>query len=300
MSEIGWAQMQSNQLCDWRNATAGRNPATSFEICLYPNAGTTDILSAFIVEKRTWEAGYVNYMLNVMRNYAPDQTVLVDIGANVGFYTLAAATTGVAVHAFEPSLRNALMLQMSLQRNSVQHRVLLSTFALSDKAEPMALGTSEQNQGNLQHARLGSRVRIFKKPTPPSRGTHIAAFRLDDVLQAAPQAPVYLKIDVEGGECAVIRGMRRFLHRADIWGVHIEMQNATRTCCIQDNWTETGGFFHLLYHRHKLRLVARSRTSFLHPQFCAHSSWDVLLGRPFVTLKQKRAGLLCKWFRALC
>ena len=108
-----------------------------------------------------------------------------DIGANVGFYTLAAATTGVAVHAFEPSLRNALMLQMSLQRNSVQHRVLLSTFALSDRAEPMALGTSEQNQGNLQHARLGSRVRIFKKPTPPSRGTHIAAFRLDDVLQAA-------------------------------------------------------------------------------------------------------------------
>ena len=300
MSEFGWARMQSNQLCDWRNATAGRNPATSFEICLYPNAGTTDILSAFIVEKRTWEAGYVNYMLNVMRNYAPDQTVLVDIGANVGFYTLAAATTGVAVHAFEPSLRNALMLQMSLQRNGVQHRVLLSTFALSDRAEPMALGTSEQNQGNLQHARLDSRVRIFKKPTPPSRGTHIAAFRLDDVLQAAPQAPVYLKIDVEGGECAVIRGMRRFLHRADVWGVHIEMQNATRTCCIQDNWTETGGFFHMLYHRHKLRLVARSRTSFLHPQFCVHSSWDVLLGRPFVTLKQKRAGLLCKWFRALC
>ncbi len=59
--------------------------------------------------------------------------VLVDIGANVGMYTIwAAKTRGVTVYAFEPESQNYALLNKNIFYNQLGDRVHAYGVALSD------------------------------------------------------------------------------------------------------------------------------------------------------------------------
>lgn len=66
------------------------------------------------------------------------------------------------------------------------------------------------------------------------------------------ERPIFLKMDVEGGECRALRGLRDFLRTPhNIIGALIETgQPATQACCKE--LTAPNGAFDLLYTRYKL------------------------------------------------
>ena len=133
--------------------------------------------------------------------------ICVDVGANVGYFTLLAARLvgeEGTVYAFEPgpTAHHLLKLNVNLNLNSIRVPVL-SRSAVSDKAGEITL--IEPDNGEL--ALLGAH----------SIGTAFQAktVRLDDDIDTTHfHRCRILKIDVEGAELAVLLGASRLLGAA--------------------------------------------------------------------------------------
>lgn len=154
--------------------------------------------------------------------------VFLDVGANIGWFSLYAAEMGMSVIAFEPDASNLQKLRQSIYVNSFLNILLLPYGAGAGYAR-IPFGQVESNKG------MGG----FERPSGETRGTinHEATQALqvvpidDQIANAkAPwNAPITLaKIDVEGFEAEVLMGslgtLRRYLPL-----VYIEL-----TCGVQD------------------------------------------------------------------
>lgn len=122
--------------------------------------------------------------------------VFVDVGANVGIYTvLAAACTGAQCVAFEPSIRAFRYLSDNVALNRLRDKVELHHCAVGAKAGQFAVTTG---MGENNHV-LASGESAETAP--------VEVVTLDGFF-AGRQGPAFLKVDVEGFETAVIDGAR--------------------------------------------------------------------------------------------
>ena len=130
--------------------------------------------------------------------------VVYDIGANIGLVSLALALNGAEkqalVHAFEPEPNNARALRANLAANDVRS-VSVHELALGDRRGTVTLYLD-------RHVGAGSHSLIPLAGLASKREVELA--RADDVA-AELGAPRMVKIDVEGAEFAVLRGMERLL-----------------------------------------------------------------------------------------
>jgi FkbM family methyltransferase len=136
--------------------------------------------------------------INWIAGFAADE-VLVDIGANVGMYTVwAAKTRGAMVFAFEPEAQNYALLNRNIIINDLGARVKAYCLALSDAAGYSELHLSAVQLGGSCHS-LGERVDFKHEPMNPAFSQGCVAARLDDlVASGVVPLPNYIKIDVDG------------------------------------------------------------------------------------------------------
>jgi len=153
--------------------------------------------------------------------------VLVDIGANVGMYTVwAAKTRGVKVFAFEPESQNYALLNMNLFMNGLSEQVSAYCLALSSAAGFDHLHLARFEPGGSCHA-FGAPLDPNLKPTRTEFRQGCFAAPLDDLVDAGVvPAPTHVKIDVDGLEHAVVQGMERTLASAGLKSVLIEINGA--------------------------------------------------------------------------
>jgi FkbM family methyltransferase len=139
----------------------------------------------------------------VLRIIPPGGTVL-DIGANVGWYSLNIAKTvpGVRVLAFEPIPDTFQNLVANIRLNGVTN-VEACNFGLSDKAEEKVFYFCEDFSGSASAANIGERA--------DAREVRCRVVRLDDFMDGRPEKVDFIKCDVEGAELMVFRGGQRFL-----------------------------------------------------------------------------------------
>jgi FkbM family methyltransferase len=124
--------------------------------------------------------------------------VVLDVGANVGYYTLLASVLvgdGGAVHAFEPEPRNAEFLRHHLRVNGARN-VTVQQAAVSDRE-----GTARFEFGS------GSGTGHLGE----SGALEVRTLRLDDYCAEHGIVPTAIKIDVEGAEMSVLVGASRTL-----------------------------------------------------------------------------------------
>jgi len=158
-------------------------------------------------------------------NHEPNATTLycqilnkgmtaVDVGAHVGWYTIIAShlvREGGNVLAFEPDPTNACQLAETIKANSL-HNVRLYRYALGESNETVELNLATDSSA---HSLGRSEVTdgFFKGGIGGAgRTVSVACTTLDDVLEARTDRTVDLvKIDVEGAELLVLRGMRRVI-----------------------------------------------------------------------------------------
>ena len=142
-------------------------------------------------------------------NLRPGMVVL-DIGANVGQYTLIAAR-GVGpngrVHAFEPNPISYRTLTSNIEINAFRN-VSAHSLAVSDSAGEVtfyAPDNDNMGEASLQMSQTGQ------------RNTTVMSVTIDDWAQSADLGPTpridIIKIDVQGLESAVLRGARQVMLR---------------------------------------------------------------------------------------
>ncbi len=155
------------------------------------------------------------------RMVRPGDTVF-DIGANHGVFALLAGQRckpGGAVHAFEPNPRLAQLITMSSWLNGLQQVIKVHTLAASDAAGEAVLTASEAYSGGGT-LRARSSETAFAGAAMTSIACRTA--RLDDLFPGAGFRVDAVKIDVEGFEGRVLRGMHALLQRSP--GVRMVME----------------------------------------------------------------------------
>jgi FkbM family methyltransferase len=150
--------------------------------------------------------------------------VLVDVGANVGMYTVwAAKTRGVRVYAFEPEAQNYSILNQNLVMNGLGGQVTAYCAALSDAAGFSELHLATLQAGGSCH-QLGERVDYKHEPMQPKFSQGCISARLDDLVREGIVAqPDHLKIDVDGFEPKVVAGAAQVLRNAKLRSVLVEI-----------------------------------------------------------------------------
>ena len=148
--------------------------------------------------------------------------LVVDVGANLGYFSLMAAALGHAVVAFEPMGRNAAKLQASIARNrGFVDKITLYQNAVASRADEIVslTATHASNQGNGQ-------MRYQPSFAGGVYGIDYAkTVRLDDVID---EDVLFIKIDVEGLEAEVLNGASNLLCRHIVRFIVIEFSEETR------------------------------------------------------------------------
>jgi FkbM family methyltransferase len=122
--------------------------------------------------------------------------LLVDVGANLGIYSIVAANQGARVIAFEPNPRVAAVLRENAKSNQ-RERIEIREEAAGDLDGVVDFGGPTDSQG-----------RMFQSG-PTSVSVHVR--QLDSVLPSEDVA--LIKIDAEGYDDSVLRGAGEVIRR---------------------------------------------------------------------------------------
>jgi FkbM family methyltransferase len=142
---------------------------------------------------------------NLIATEMPKGGIYVDIGANIGYFCLLAAKyKNVEVVAFEPSLRERQRMEDNVKLNRFTNIKILP-YALSDKEQKLKLAIARDwNPG------LNSFVVDLGSEAVEMAEVDCFAFEAVFAKELLPQVRV-VKMDVEGYEMTVLKGMTSFL-----------------------------------------------------------------------------------------
>lgn len=147
-----------------------------------------------------WEAWITAWMSREFDRH----DLFVDVGANVGYYTLLAATHRIPVIAFEPQKKLVELVKRSLKRNRID-KVMVNRMALSDEFGNLTLVIPEFHSGGAALENGISPAGInFTRET-------VVVEPFDRIVSVPETDRILVKIDAEGAEPKVIRGMKNTL-----------------------------------------------------------------------------------------
>lgn len=154
-------------------------------------------------------------------------TVLWDVGANLGLYTLYAALRHpeVTVYAFEPSVFNLELLARNVVLNGLEERVTIVPLPLNDTSGTGALNMSMTAWGGAMstfgrtHGHDGQALEaVFSYRVPSCTLDEVSSFF------RIPQ-PEALKMDVDGIEHWILKGGKETLRSPNLKTLLIEVND---------------------------------------------------------------------------
>ena len=137
------------------------------------------------------------------------EDIFYDVGANYGFYTHLAGEilSEGECHAFEPNKNTFSYLSKNFSDLEKSKRIQLNNSALSDtQGEIVFFSATEINASGISTT-SETIARMRGRAYSP---TKVEATTLDVYLESHAK-PTVMKIDVEGGELAMLKGARNFL-----------------------------------------------------------------------------------------
>lgn len=169
-----------------------------FSLYIYSN---DDVIGGYIRQKKEFEP----HVTRAIRDKLFKGAAFVDIGANVGYFTILGAKAvgpGGTVVAYEPFQPNVTLLHMNVTANNLSN-VHIYPFAAADKRTAFVAYSVDGNAG----------LREFsgKLEDMPSRDIVLSA-TLDETLSWLDRVDV-IKIDVEGSEFRALTGARDIIRR---------------------------------------------------------------------------------------
>jgi FkbM family methyltransferase len=159
------------------------------------------VLSDILIKNHIWESFETKIFLKTVKN----GNVVLDIGANVGYYTLIASKKvgkKGKVYAFEPDEDNFRILEKNVQVNKCNNVVLVKK-AVADKTGQINLYLNPVNTGDH---------RIYKS-IEVREILRIQSVKLDDYFKGKENSIDVIKMDIQGAEGKAIAGMEEIFKK---------------------------------------------------------------------------------------
>ena len=177
-------------------------------ICVYNSSKMDNAVSHQIRTNGVWERDYVK-MIAERLNDDPE-LAFIDIGSNIGQFSLVAASMGRKVIAVEALKKHALMLGRAVVMNGYQSQVKIVHNALSNTYRNATLVTFPGNPG-------ATRMKTDKRyggAMPVSEQT--PTILMDDLVHLVDFKRAIMKIDIEGQEVPAFSHSLQIFNKVDI------------------------------------------------------------------------------------
>ncbi|MEO1524579.1 MAG: FkbM family methyltransferase [Planctomycetota bacterium] len=228
--------------------------------------GIQDVIERELRCGNEWEP----HVTRVLQEFLSDGDTFVDIGANIGYFTLHASKlvgpTG-RVFAVEPALPNLHRLVGNLLANSVANVSVVSCAACSEWQTVELRLPTISNRGATTMRDVEGGENMLRTPA--------IGIDMDTVLSGIAQRPALLKMDVEGAEMWALRGLE---NRLRVWKCPVICEICDRFLRdMNSNVDELLGFMASLgYEAYWVRPEGETRTKIESSKELPDASLDVL------------------------
>lgn len=162
-----------------------------------------------------YDSAHEQYETKLFRQSLTEGMTVVDIGANIGYYTLLASRlvgNNGKVFAFEPELENYALLVRNIKLNGYENVIPVKK-AVSSRTGKADLFLNKENGA---HGFLPDREGIVGVTT-------VETVSLDQYFKGREHPIDVIKIDVEGAELAVLQGMSNIIRKNDNLKIFTEL-----------------------------------------------------------------------------
>lgn len=215
---------------------------------------------------RTGHEFYERSLLNFLSRITKPEPLFIDIGANIGNHSIYFALQRRAqVLAFEPNRDNYERLKRNVQASGVSSHVRTWNAAVGSKsATVVSSGDNEANSGGFTVVEC-----------TPSTANAVPQLVLDALegLRVEASRDTIIKIDVEGAEIDVLKGMIQLARAHDLI-ISIEIQN-DKNAVLARNLLSPIGYMNVgsFFKQATFVLVRHSRVASIVSEL-ASQSWD--------------------------
>jgi FkbM family methyltransferase len=203
-------------------------------------------VSQALKSKGVWERPLVEFVIKVLQSNPAFH--LLDIGAQLGQYTMYAAKLGRTSVAVEPFYDNYIRLHASALQNNLTSSIILVNNGISDRrGEVKQLRMDKTNIGGQE---IIDSVAINNKQNNNSIGVDtkylLVTITLDDLVPVLPDHfdTAIMKIDIEGYEFKAFRHAANLLKRVEVPVILMEWQGKSDATKFPDQ--EIDKFFNFM------------------------------------------------------
>ena len=160
-------------------------------------------------EYTAWSYYFKSYEKNItnfIRNNLKKDSNVVDVGANLGFYSILFATIASKgkIYAFEPEKKNFKKILKNIKINNLKNIKVYNIGLSSFKSNRKLILTNKINDGG-HFIETNSNFKKYNYQT-------IKTDKLDNIITKKKKFEI-IKIDVEGHELEVLKGMKEILKK---------------------------------------------------------------------------------------
>ena len=156
-----------------------------------------------------------------------------DVGANIGLYSIFAATcrADVSILAFEPEYSNLYELKTNINLNRYWGRITPFSLAFDKQSGPSLLHIQDELSGAALSSQSQERTEWTKSGKRVIFSEGIATYSLDEFCKKWDASPTLIKIDVDGTEDLILAGGRKVLEDKGLRSILIEVGEHTASNC---------------------------------------------------------------------
>lgn len=154
-------------------------------------------------------------------------TMLWDIGANVGAYSLyAAIRRNMQVLAFEPQAASYSLLNETIERAEMDSRIVAYQIAFDSSTKLGRLNQADTDAGAVIHG-FNTEKDQHERPIATRFRQGAIGFSVDDfVRQFSPPLPTHVKIDVDGLELDILEGGAKTFSAPSVRSMIVELEGS--------------------------------------------------------------------------
>ncbi len=164
-----------------------------------------------LAQRIRFEEGFEPEVRQEVERIASRSVNVIDIGANIGYYSILAARLvgpGKRVFSFEPQASIASKLRRNIEANALRN-VEVFQYALADSHGTATFNLPPEGEEAFGSMHANGRFEVAKT-------VQVEMHRLDDVLEKLGNPKIGLvKMDAEGAELLILRGAAKLLSSPD-------------------------------------------------------------------------------------